>query len=258
MVGSGRDLGFRSRVPLLAAGVLILLMVWSTPAAEAARPNLISVKSATRLVQGSQYVVTSVVRNRSARIARGSIVLSLSTSRQPGPFRVGQRRVAGVAPRGRKPILAGARIRSAIATGDYFLVSCFRGGWGRTCGSRRVRVVPMRVGPPGDPGPTGPTGVGTTGATGATGNTGSTGPIGPTGITGVTGPTGLTGPIGPTGSTGPTGETGPVGPTGTTGLTGPTGLTGLTGPTGSTGTTGTTGLTGLTGPTGLTGATGPS
>lgn len=276
----------------ILTGVLVSLVALGLTVGEAeagSRPDVEALRAPARMAQGSSYIVTSIIRNPGARKAVGQIRVTLSTSRAPGPWVLGSRKVWGVAPRGRKPVLAGARIKASTGVGSYFIVSCFKGNWGSVCGSKPVKIVAMRVGPPGVTGPTGPTGgtgptgpsgpTGTTGSTGPTGVTGTTGPTGPTGVTGstgptgstgITGPTGLTGPIGPTGDTGltgftgPTGMTGPTGATGSTGPTGPTGPTtvtgdtGFTGPTGPTGSTGSTGPTGLTGPTGATGLTGPT
>lgn len=260
---SGHGPGIWLLAGVLAVGLGVCGLVGSDPAGAAGAPRVVAVKAPAKVKQGSSYIVTSVIRNPLAFKAKGSIRITLSANRNPGPWLLGKRRVAGVAPRGQKPVLAGARIKKSTATGRYFIVSCFTGPRGRTCGSRPVTVTKISTGPPGPVGPTGPTGLtGPTGPTGPTGVTGSTGSTGPTGVTGATGPTGLTGSTGPTGPTGFTGPIGPTGDTGTTGITGPTGptgdtgLTGLTGPTGATGETGLTGPTGVTGETGLTGPTG--
>ena len=223
----------RTRRPIGWSVVLTLLLLFgamaSASATAAARPHVVTVRAPQKMAQGSAYVVATVIRNPAAKIARGSIRITLSTNRGSGPWLLGRREVAGVAPRGRKSVLAGARIKRSTGTGKYFVVSCFRGGWGSTCGATSVRVVPIATGPPGKDG--------TTGATGSTGATGGTGPIGPIGPTGNTGSTGPTGPTGVTGFTGPTGATGATGATGVTGVTGPIGPTGATGLTGTTGST---------------------
>lgn len=189
-------------------------------AAQAApKTKVVKVAAAARMAQGNQYIVTTTVKNSAARRITGTVKVTLSKNRSVGPIKLGQRKSAGLPPRnrkarsskGRKAVLAAARVPKSVATGKYYIVSCFKGA-GYTCASKRVTIVKSATGPAGPPGKDGATGV-----TGATGDTGATGPIGPTGDTGATGATGATGGTGATGATGATGSTGATGPTGPTG-----------------------------------------
>ncbi|HNC15468.1 MAG TPA: hypothetical protein PLV77_06175, partial [Solirubrobacterales bacterium] len=70
----------------------------SASATAAARPHVVTVRAPQKMAQGSAYVVATVIRNPAAKIARGSIRITLSTNRGSGPWLLGRREVAGVAP----------------------------------------------------------------------------------------------------------------------------------------------------------------
>lgn len=91
-----------SRLPgvALLVGLTLAVSVCSTADAAAA-PRISAVNAPDKMVQGSSYIVTSVIRNPERVKATGKIRVTLSTSRPPGPWVLGQRKVWGVAQIGR-------------------------------------------------------------------------------------------------------------------------------------------------------------
>lgn len=140
-----------------AAACLFVAFIGSLAAAPSFAgegPEVIGLKARGEMVRGGSYIVATTVKNPLGKRVRGRISLTLSKDRRPGPILLGRRRTPGGLPaRGRKSVLAAAFVRKSTAAGKYFLVSCFRGGGGRSCGARPLSIrdphhSPDNPGPP--------------------------------------------------------------------------------------------------------------
>ena len=127
------------------AGLLFFLAAFliTDVAAAAPKPTVVNVKSVGKLDPGSQYIVTTTVRNPFSKRIKGKVVLTLSKDRKPGSIILGSRSTPGGLPaRGAKNILAAAKVKKSVEAGKYFIVSCFKSAGSNSCGSRSASVVP--------------------------------------------------------------------------------------------------------------------
>ena len=159
----GRKAG---RLTVLAT-VAAVILVAGGPAGEAAagKAKVVNINARGKMVQGNAYVASGQIRNRSARVIRGKLRVSLSKNRgKAGGMVIGRTRVR-VGKRSRARYVVGTRIGKTTRTGNWFISACFRG----SCRSRAVTISSSTgpTGPTGPSGPTGPTGPGgfTDGAT---------------------------------------------------------------------------------------------
>lgn len=140
----------------LAALVAFVAGGLVTGMAEAApKPRLLKVAAPGRMVQGSQYVVRAKIHNPAGKRVKGTVAVTLSANRKPGPVKLGGRRQS-LKPKSATSVSAGAKVRKSVATGEYYLVACFRSDGARSCAARPVKVLPVATGPQGPAGPAGP------------------------------------------------------------------------------------------------------
>lgn len=159
-------IGRAGRLYAAATVAALLLFGFSTEASAAGKASVIKVNARAKMFQGNEYVASGQIRNRSARVLRGQVRVSLSKRRgKPGGNVIGRTNIR-IRKRSNARYVIGTKIGNAVRTGNWFISVCIRGA----CRSKAVTISSKR-GPKGPTGPTGPTGP-----------SGPTGPTGPGGF----------------------------------------------------------------------------